>query len=154
MKIHIIGASGSGKTYLSNKLAKEYNIPHFDLDDIQWNNQFGTYGIKNSPQKRNEELNAILEKDNWIIEGVYYAWCEKCFADADKIILLETSITTCKWRVIRRFIKRKLGREKRKKETIKSLMSLLNWMNKYHREDLIKINQILKKYDGKVERIG
>ena len=37
MKIHIIGCSGSGKTYLANALSKKYNISHFDLDDIQWN---------------------------------------------------------------------------------------------------------------------
>ena len=33
MKIHIIGCSGSGKTYLANALAKKYNIPHFDLEE-------------------------------------------------------------------------------------------------------------------------
>ena len=38
MKIHIIGCSGSGKTYLANALSKKYNISHFDLDDIQWDN--------------------------------------------------------------------------------------------------------------------
>ena len=31
MKIHIIGCSGSGKTYLANALSEKYNIPHFDL---------------------------------------------------------------------------------------------------------------------------
>ena len=35
MKIHIIGCSGSGKTYLANALSKKYNISHFDLDDIK-----------------------------------------------------------------------------------------------------------------------
>ena len=34
MKIHIIGCSGSGKTYLAKALSKKYNTPYFDLDDI------------------------------------------------------------------------------------------------------------------------
>ena len=38
MKIHIIGCSGTGKTYFAKKLSDKYNIPHFDLDDIQWDN--------------------------------------------------------------------------------------------------------------------
>lgn len=38
MKIHIIGCSGSGKTYLAKALSEKYTIPHFDLDDIQWDN--------------------------------------------------------------------------------------------------------------------
>lgn len=33
MKIHIIGCSGSGKTYLANALSKKYNISHFDFSD-------------------------------------------------------------------------------------------------------------------------
>ena len=45
MKIHIIGCSGSGKTYLATALAMKYNIPHFDLDDIQWDDDKG-YGSK------------------------------------------------------------------------------------------------------------
>ena len=44
MKIHIIGCSGSGKTYLANALSKKYNISHFDLDDIQWDNNAKEYG--------------------------------------------------------------------------------------------------------------
>ena len=51
MKIHIIGCSGSGKTYLANALSKEYNISHFDLDDIQWDNNAKGYG-----KKRNFEI--------------------------------------------------------------------------------------------------
>lgn len=34
MKIHIIGGSGSGKTFLADKLSMEYNIEHYDLDDF------------------------------------------------------------------------------------------------------------------------
>ena len=44
MKIHIIGCSDSGKTYLANALSKKYNISHFDLDDIQWDNNAKGYG--------------------------------------------------------------------------------------------------------------
>ena len=35
MKIHIIGGSGSGKTYLAENLSKKYGIRHYDLDDLQ-----------------------------------------------------------------------------------------------------------------------
>ena len=34
MKLHIIG--GSGKTCLARRLAQEYDIPHVDLDELQW----------------------------------------------------------------------------------------------------------------------
>lgn len=58
MKIHIIGGSGSGKTYLAEQLAKKYGIRHYDLDALQWDNDADTYGVKRSKEERGE----LLEK--------------------------------------------------------------------------------------------
>ena len=63
MKIHIIGCSGSGKTYLANALAKKYNIPHFDLDDIQWDNNAEGYGTKRPLEERNALLQEVLNNN-------------------------------------------------------------------------------------------
>lgn len=60
MKIHIIGCSGSGKTYLANALSKKYNISHFDLDDIQWDNNAKEYGKKRTLDERKALLQEIL----------------------------------------------------------------------------------------------
>ena len=152
MKIHIIGGPGSGKTYLAKRLSLELGIPHYDLDDLQWDNQSSTYGTKRDPIERDELLHDILQKEDWIIEGVYYAWCSQCFADADKIYLLEVSRRTYRFRVIRRFIRRKLRIEKGKKETLKSLHALLKWADKYQKENLFAIKEILKAYPEKLER--
>ena len=57
MKIHIIGCSGSDKTYLAKALSEKYNVPHFDLDDIQWNNNADGYGVKMPIEKRTSLLN-------------------------------------------------------------------------------------------------
>ena len=73
MKIHIIGCSGSGKTYLANALSKKYN------------------------------------NDEWIIKGVYYAWVQQFFDEADKIYVLDMPSYLYKSRIIMRSIKRKLG---------------------------------------------
>lgn len=90
MKIHIIGCSGSGKIYFAKALSRKYKIPHFDLDDIQWDHS-GGYGAKMPVEKRTELLNYILENDHWIIEGVYYTWVGRCFENADKIFVLDMS---------------------------------------------------------------
>ena len=77
MKIHIIGCSGTGKSYLAKGLSEKYNIPHYDLDDLQWDNTAASYGVKMPTEKRRQLLQNILEKDNWIIEGVYYKWVKQ-----------------------------------------------------------------------------
>ncbi len=89
MKIHIIGCSGTGKTYFVKRLSNKYNIPHFDLDNIYWDNSSQKYGIKTEIEKRNKLLQNILEKDDWIIEGIYYKRLEQSFKNADIIYILD-----------------------------------------------------------------
>ena len=64
MKIHIIGCSGTGKSYLAKRLSEKYNIPHFDLDDIFWDNSSDRYGVKMPDEKRNQLLDDILRKND------------------------------------------------------------------------------------------
>lgn len=149
MKIHIIGGPGSGKTTLAKQLSEELQIPHYDLDDLQWDNSAG-YGTKRDPSERDALLAQLLSKDDWIIEGVYYAWCERCFAEADRIYLLEVPCRVYRRRIIRRFIRRKLGLEPGKRETLKSLSALLQWADKYERVNLAEIKKILSAYPDKV----
>ena len=152
MKIHIIGGPGSGTTYLAKQLSTEIGISHYDLDDLQWDNTQNNYGTKRDPIERDALLSEILKNKDWIIEGVYYAWCSQCFADADKIYLLEVPRRIYRFRIIRRFIRRKLGMEKGRRETLKSLRALLKWADKYQKENLVAIKEILKAYPEKVQR--
>lgn len=149
MKIHIIGCSGSGKTYLAKALSKKHNIPHFDLDDIQWDNNADGYGVKMPIDKRTELLDNILEKDSWIIEGVYYKWVGKCFDDADKIYVLDIPKRVYTYRIIKRTVKRKLGIEKGKKETIKSVYNLLKWTDVFQKTSMPRIREILENHTEK-----
>lgn len=96
MKIHIIGGPGSGKTFLAEKLSSQFGIPHYDLDDLQWDNDSGGYGTRRNLAERDRLLGKILKNDSWIIEGVYYSWCGQCFEDADRIYILE--VPRCKYR--------------------------------------------------------
>ena len=150
MKIHIIGCSGSGKTYLAKALSKKYNIPHFDLDDIQWDNNAQEYGVKMPPEKRKALLQEILCNREWIIEGVYYKWVQQSFDEADIIYVLDMPRYLYVNRIIIRSIKRKLGIQKGKKETLKSVYDLLKWTETFQHENLQEIKKILDKYGDKV----
>ena len=150
MKIHIIGCSGSGKTYLAKKLSDKYHISHFDLDDIQWDDNAQGYGVKMAPEKRNALLQGMLYNEEWIIEGVYYAWVQQSFDEADIIYVLDMPKYLYKTRIIIRFVKRKLGIQKGKKETLESVGNLLKWTDTFQSKNLKEIKRILEKYDSKV----
>ena len=150
MKIHIIGCSGSGKTYLATALANKYNIPHFDLDDIQWDNNAEGYGTKRPLEERNALLQEILNNNEWVIEGVYYAWVQQSFDEADKIYVLDMPRYLYKSRIIVRSIKRKLGIQQGKRETLKSVYNLLKWTETFRNKNLKEIKTILDKYENKV----
>ena len=150
MKIHIIGCSGSGKTYLATALSKKHNIPHFDLDNIQWDNNAQGYGTKRSLEERNVLLQEILRNKEWIIEGVYYAWVQQSFDEADIIYVLDMPSYLYKSRIIIRSIKRKLRILKGKRETLKSVFNLLKWTETFQNKNLKEIRRILDRYDNKV----
>ncbi len=150
MKIRIIGCSGSGKTYLAKRLSKKYNIPNFDLDDIQWDNSQNSYGVKMPIEKRGQMLNDILQHSDWIIDGVYYAWVQKSFEDADVIYVLDMPKWLYRFRIIKRFIRRRVGLEKGKKETLKSVYTLLKWTDTFQNTNMKEIVRILETYKEKV----
>lgn len=150
MKIHIIGGPGSGKTTLAKRLSEEFGIPHYGLDDLMWDNAADSYGTKRDPQERGALLDAILNRDDWIVEGVYYAWVGRCFEEADRIYLLDVPRRVYRRRIIRRFLRRKLRLERGKRETIKSLRDLLKWADKYEAVNLVEIRRILSAYPDKV----
>ncbi len=150
MKIRIIGCSGSGKTYFAQRLSEKYKIPNFDLDDIQWDNSQNSYGIKMPIEKRDQLLNDILQQPDWIIEGVYYAWVQKSFEEADVIYVLDTPKWLYVFRIIKRFVKRKIGLEKGKKETLKSVCNLLKWTDTFQNTNMKEIIKILEPHREKV----
>lgn len=45
-KIHIIGGSGSGKTYIADRISEKLDIKTYDLDELFWDNSADSYGTK------------------------------------------------------------------------------------------------------------
>jgi adenylate kinase family enzyme len=151
-KIHIIGGVGSGKTYASSRIAEVLGIRAHDLDAIFWDNTEDSYNKRAVPEVRDQKLKEILLSDSWIIEGVYFNWLKESFQQADAIILLIPNYTICTFRIISRFIRRKIGiMPSKKKETIKGLIELIKWNQRYNKEYIPEIITLLKPYSEKMK---
>lgn len=110
-KIHILGSIGSGKTTLAKNLSNQLAIPHYELDNMVWiRSESGD--IRRTQQERDERLKATVAKDAWIIEGAQHSWVSVSFERADLILFLDTSYQRRKVRILKRYMKQKIGIEK------------------------------------------
>lgn len=148
-KIHIIGAPGSGKTYVATKLEALTYLTTYDLDKVFWDQSSRNY-VRASEQVRTENLNHILSHDHWIVEGVYYKWLASSFNDADIIVILNPPVLIRQWRIFKRFLKRKFILGQFRKETLASFIELFWWNQKFDNNNMHQILTFILKHEAKV----
>ena len=90
-KIIVIGYPGSGKSTVSRALHNKTGIPLYHLDMMYWN------ADKTTVEKSVflERLSAVLEKDEWIIDGNYGSTMELRIAACDAVIFLDYPLDIC-----------------------------------------------------------
>lgn len=114
MKIYIVGPVSSGKSTLARKLSKTLSIPYQSLDEVvhipDKSNLWGN--IKRQVEERDKLFHSVIQQPNWIIEDVGRSCFEEGLNEADEIVLLEVSSKIRNCRIIKRWIKQRLGIEK------------------------------------------
>ncbi len=90
-KIIVIGCPGSGKSTFSKALHKITGIELFHLDMMFWNTD------KTTVEKTVflEKLRAVLQKDEWIIDGNYSATMELRIKQCDTVFFLDYPPDVC-----------------------------------------------------------
>ena len=128
MKLLIFGSVGSGKSTLARQLAEKYNIPCFEGDSICHGFE-GEERRKRSDEEQQDIIRRIdRENESWIVEGVYRESQKSLWDMAEKILFLDTPLLTRYFRIIRRFIRQKLGREAcNYKSTFKIFKYMFKW---------------------------
>lgn len=151
MRIHIIGGSGSGKSYIAKRLKEEYNLEIVDLNIFEWKDN---YSVKTPIEIRKKELKKAVQKDNIIVEGVYYKWIQESLKKADYIFYLDVPYNKQKHRILKRSLYRKLGIYKNeRKETLKSIKELIKWTKDYNTTLQPEIKKVLEPYKNKVYNV-
>ena len=130
-RIHIFGASGSGKTFLSKELSKRLKIKSYDLDEIFWKkNGNRKEDVKREEKERKLMLNKIIKKEKWIIEGCYSSGVEDSIKRSDLVVWLNPPFYVLAKRLILRFFKEKLLNQK---QGWKDLQLQLKYNKDYHK---------------------
>jgi len=90
-RIIVIGCPGSGKSTFAKKLYDKTGIPLYHLDVMYWN------ADKTTVEKSVflERLRAVLEKDEWIIDGNYSSTVELRMMRCDTVVFLDYQTDVC-----------------------------------------------------------
>ena len=151
-KIYIIGPVGSGKTTLSKKLSRKYNIKRYELDKVVWDDDNGN--IKRKDEEILKIFDEILNNDSWIIEDVGRSRFIKGREQADVIYYIKLSRLNSYLRVTKRWIKQKFGWEVyNHPPTLKQLIYFISTVNRYYKKEKDKIKS-LEEYKDKVKFVN
>jgi adenylate kinase family enzyme len=105
-RIVVVGSSGSGKTHLARALAERLGREHIELDRLHWGENWSVRaGFR-------DEVEKLVARDAWIIEGNYRAVRELVWSRATAIVWLNYSIGVALRRAAVRSLRRIVRREK------------------------------------------
>jgi len=132
-RIAVIGATGSGKTTLAQRLGDILDLPVIELDALHW---MPGWTEKPWPEIRTE-LDPMTHKDRWITDGNYSQVRDLIWPRADTIIWLDYSFLHIFLRLFIRTLKRVFlkvelwnGNRERFHENFLSRDSLFVWLLK------------------------
>ncbi len=147
-KIYIIGPVGSGKTTFSKKLSQKYNIKRYELDKVSWDDENGN--IKRTDEEAKKLFDEILKNKTWIIEDVGRSKFKKGREQADIIYYIKLPRLKSYFRVTKRWIKQKLGKEDyNHPPTFKQLFYFISTVNSYYKKEKTKLKE-LEEYQKKL----
>ncbi|MDF2484016.1 MAG: topology modulation protein FlaR [Herbinix sp.] len=134
MRIYIVGAVSSGKTTLAKSLSKKLHLPYHSLDEmVHISDQNADLGNRKRPiDERDSLFQSTICQPAWIIEDVGRPCFEEGLKEAETILLLETSTRIRNYRIIKRWLKQRLGLEYCiYTPSITILKCMLRWSKEY-----------------------
>ena len=97
-RIIIVGSPGSGKSYLSKRIAIATGYPLFHLDNEYWQ----PHWVGTPRDEWIEKQQSIIDGEKWIIDGNYNSTLELRYEAADLIIDLNINRYLCMWSAVKR----------------------------------------------------
>ena len=132
MRIHVIGASGSGTTTLGAALAARLDLMHVDSDDIYW---LPTDPPYRTPRASNERAALFFERTRdapgWVFTGSALRWGGPIEPFYDLVVFLKIDPELRKARLLRREAERYGARVEPGGDMAEKTQQFLEWAASY-----------------------
>lgn len=140
----VIGCSGSGKSVFSRKLRDAAGLSLYYLDMI-WHKPDGT---NISREEFDKQLDSIISRDSWIIDGNYQRTLETRIKACDTVFLFDLPTEIC--------IEGALSRIGKKREDMPWFENELDpefrqWIESFRANQLPEVYRLLEKYKNNRE---
>jgi adenylate kinase family enzyme len=132
LKIHVVGASGSGTTTLAKALAENMGFGHFDTDDYYWKKTDPPYTEKVPIPDRIKNLKADLSARNtWTLSGSLVSWGESITEFFNVVVFIYLPPEVRLQRIIDRENTRYGNRIKPGGDMYKTHLEFIEWAKQY-----------------------
>lgn len=105
-RIVVIGTTGSGKTVFARELSSALGIPHIELDEVFWSENW----VEVPTEAFRASVTGLAAQDSWIMDGNYGVVRDVIWSRADTIVWLDYSFLETMKRLLIRTILRILCR--------------------------------------------
>lgn len=123
----IIGNSGSGKSYLAQRLGAHFGCPVIHLDSLFW--EPGGFNLKRPKEIVYAEIAGLVQGESWLVEGVFGELAQEFFTRADYLLWLDLDRESCLTSLARRGSESSKQRDKQAAE--ENFQKLLKWASEY-----------------------
>jgi adenylate kinase family enzyme len=151
-RVLVIGPCGAGKSTLATTLARQFALPLFHMDQLNWRPGW----VESNKDDILRRLAEIIATDRWLIDGTYGGTLAERLVRADTVIYLDYPVRLCVARLLRRIWTYR-GRTRPdmtegcpERFDLEFLIYLMRWNS----GPRIRTEQKLKGHEAKVIRLG
>lgn len=106
LRVAVVGSPGSGKSTLSRRLAQACGIAALHLDDLYWRAGWQ----RPAEAEWRAHVTQLASGETWLIDGNYSPTLRERISRAQVVILVDTPMVVCLYRVVRRALRIRAGR--------------------------------------------
>ena len=107
MRINVVGTSGSGKSTFAKSIAKKFNAPYVQLDELHWKPNWE----ESSDKEFFPKLEKALLSDVWILDGNYTRTIPIKWKRVQMVVYLDLPFHVVLYRIIKRSLLRGIRKE-------------------------------------------